>query len=77
MLGRHASQEDLDRWLGVTAAVPGWIGFAIGRTIWWDALDANLHQRASVGETCERITRTYLEFVRYYVKAREGGRPNP
>jgi 5-dehydro-2-deoxygluconokinase len=77
VLGRHAPREDVDRWLGVTAAVPGWVGFAIGRTIWWDALDAHLHQRATAGETRERVTRSYLDFVRYYVKAREGGLPKP
>lgn len=73
VLGRHASDEDVDRWLRVTAPIPGWVGFAIGRTIWWDALDAHLHGHATVRETRERITRSYLDFVRVYVDARAGG----
>jgi 5-dehydro-2-deoxygluconokinase len=77
VLGRHASQEDVDRWLRVSAPIPGWVGFAIGRTIWWDALDSHLHGRATRRETRERIGRSYLNFARYYVKARDGGPTEP
>jgi myo-inositol catabolism protein IolC len=37
VLGRHAPRDKLDHWLQVAAPVPGWCGFAIGRSIWWDA----------------------------------------
>jgi 5-dehydro-2-deoxygluconokinase len=77
VLGRHASQEDVDRWLRVSAPIPGWIGFAIGRTIWWDALHSRLHHLATVRETRERITRSYLDFAEYYVNARDGGTTEP
>jgi hypothetical protein len=33
--GRHASYDALEHWLQVAAPIPGWAGFAIGRSIWW------------------------------------------
>ena len=38
LLGRGASTEKVDHWLQAAAPVEGFIGFAIGRSIWWDAL---------------------------------------
>ena len=42
LLGRGASDEKVDHWLQQAAPVEGFIGFAIGRSIWWDALKAFL-----------------------------------
>ena len=38
LLGRGASDEKVDHWLQQAAPVEGFVGFAIGRSIWWDAL---------------------------------------
>ena len=38
LLGRGASDEKVDHWLREAAPVEGFVGFAIGRSIWWDAL---------------------------------------
>jgi myo-inositol catabolism protein IolC len=38
LLGRGASTEKVEHWLRQAAPVEGFIGFAIGRSIWWDAL---------------------------------------
>src|SRR5207253_7968120 len=38
VLGRGASDDKVDHWLRAGAPVEGYIGFAIGRSIWWDAL---------------------------------------
>src|ERR671934_1412596 len=42
LLGRGASDEKVDHWLRVAAPVEGFIGFAIGRSIWWDALKGSI-----------------------------------
>src|SRR3954470_23666849 len=42
LLGRGASDDKVDQWLRAAAPVEGFIGFAIGRSIWWDALKAYL-----------------------------------
>ncbi len=70
VLGRHAPHDKLDHWLQVAAPIPGFIGFAIGRSIWWDALHAHLHDHATAAGTRHRITSAYLDFARYYLSAR-------
>ena len=54
LLGRGASDEKVDHWLRQAAPVEGFIGFAIGRSIWWDALkgflDGDLDRAAAAGE---------------------------
>jgi myo-inositol catabolism protein IolC len=42
LLGRGASDEKVDHWLRQAAPVEGFVGFAIGRSIWWDALKGYL-----------------------------------
>jgi myo-inositol catabolism protein IolC len=70
ILGRHASKEDLDRWLDVAAPLPGYVGFAIGRSIWWDPLAG--HFAGAIGSDVARhqISENYLYFVHEYINAR-------
>jgi myo-inositol catabolism protein IolC len=75
VLGRHASHDHLDHWLQVAAPVPGFTGFAIGRSIWWDPLDAHLHHRSTAAGARRRIANRYLNFARYFVDARDGTLP--
>ena len=77
VLGRHASHDDLDDWLGVAAPVPGFTGFAIGRSIWWDPLHARLHHRSTASETRRRIMSRYVDFAMYYLDARAGQHAAP
>lgn len=71
VLGRHAGRDDLDHWLRVAAPIPGWTGFAIGRSIWWDPLHTHLHHHDTAGEARRRITATYVELARTYIEARD------
>ena len=52
VLGRGASREKVEEWLRAGAGVPGYRGFAIGRTIWWDAVagvkDGKLDRQAAI-----------------------------
>ena len=75
VLGRDASQDQLDHWLQVAAPIPGFAGFAVGRSIWWDPLHAHLHHRSTAAWTRLRIATAYLDFVRYFLDAREGTLP--
>ena len=69
VLGRDAPQETLDHWLRVAAGTDGFVGFAIGRSIWKEPLQQYLtdHDEATflsvVGEN-------YLHYVRTYLDAR-------
>jgi myo-inositol catabolism protein IolC len=66
LLGRGASDEKVDQWLKVAAPVEGFIGFAIGRSIWWDALKGFLDKSLSRGEAATQIADNYLRFVEVY-----------
>ena len=46
LLGRGASDEKVDQWLRAASPVEGFVGFAIGRSIWWDALKGFLDELA-------------------------------
>jgi myo-inositol catabolism protein IolC len=69
---RQAPHDTLEHWLEVAAPVPGWTGFAVGRSVWQDPLHAHLHHLCTAGEARRRIANAYLRYARYYLSAREG-----
>jgi 5-dehydro-2-deoxygluconokinase len=66
LLGRGASDEKVDHWLTQAAPVDGFIGFAIGRSIWWDALKGYLDESLPRDEAAAQIAENYMRFVRVY-----------
>jgi myo-inositol catabolism protein IolC len=46
--------------------VEGFIGFAIGRSIWWDALKGFLADELKRSEAATQIADNYLHFVQVY-----------
>jgi 5-dehydro-2-deoxygluconokinase len=74
LLGRGASDEKVDEWLRVAAPVEGFIGFAIGRSIWWDALKGFLEERLDRRKAAEQIADNYLRFIKVYDDAESGAR---
>ncbi|MCW2953674.1 MAG: hypothetical protein JWQ48_2844 [Conexibacter sp.] len=66
LLGRGASDERVDHWLRVAAPVEGFIGFAIGRSIWWDSLRGFLDGSVSREDAASKIADNYLRFVGVY-----------
>jgi myo-inositol catabolism protein IolC len=74
LLGRGASDEKVDHWLRQAAPVEGFVGFAIGRSIWWDALKGFLEGDLDRAAAAERIADNYLRFVKVYDDAESGAR---
>jgi myo-inositol catabolism protein IolC len=66
LLGRGASDEMVDHWLRQAAPVDGFVGFAIGRSIWWDALKGFLGGSLSREAAAQQIADNYLRFIRVY-----------
>jgi myo-inositol catabolism protein IolC len=66
LLGRGASTEKVEQWLREAAPVEGFIGFAIGRSIWWDALKGFLAGDLDREAAANQIADNYLHFVRVY-----------
>jgi myo-inositol catabolism protein IolC len=66
LLGRGASTEKVEHWLQQAAPVEGFIGFAIGRSIWWDALKGYLSKDLDRETAAKQIAEHYLHFVKVY-----------
>jgi 5-dehydro-2-deoxygluconokinase len=66
LLGRGASDDKVDHWLTQAAPVDGFIGFAIGRSIWWDALKGYLDSSLPREQAAAQIAENYGRFVRVY-----------
>jgi myo-inositol catabolism protein IolC len=69
VLGRGADEQAVVRWLEAAAGVVGYVGFAIGRTIWWDGVRAYLEGQASRDAAAEAIKTNYLRMVDVYQAA--------
>jgi myo-inositol catabolism protein IolC len=66
LLGRGASTDKVEHWLRAAAPVEGFIGFAIGRSIWWDPLKAFLDKSMERSSAAAQIADNYLHFVQVY-----------
>jgi myo-inositol catabolism protein IolC len=74
LLGRGASDDAVDHWLRQAAPVEGFIGFAIGRSIWWDALKGFLSGDLEREAAAEKVADNYLRFIEVYDDAESGAR---
>ena len=72
VLGRGADDAAVEHWLATGAGVPGFLGFAIGRTIWWDALADYLGGSAGREEAAGHIAGKYRRMVDVYAAADAG-----
>ncbi len=70
-LGRGESKDKVKEWLAVGAKIPGIIGFAVGRTIFWDPLVEFRAGKADKKATVEKIAQNYIEFVELWQNERK------
>jgi 5-dehydro-2-deoxygluconokinase len=69
VLGRGADDAKVDHWLAQAAPVEGFVGFAIGRSIWWDPLKAYIDGKIERSAGARQIAENYLRFVKVYERA--------
>jgi myo-inositol catabolism protein IolC len=69
LLGRGASDDKVDHWLRQAAPVDGFIGFAIGRSIWGDALTGYINGSLEREAASKQVADNYLRFVKVYENA--------
>ncbi len=69
-LGRGESKEHVQKWLAVGAKVPGIIGFAVGRTIFWQPLVDYKAGNINRTEAVEKIAHNYVDFSDLWIKER-------
>jgi myo-inositol catabolism protein IolC len=66
ILGRGEDDRKVREWLTIAAAVPGFIGFAVGRTSFWDPLVDWRAKRITREAAVAEIARRYQEFVEIF-----------
>jgi myo-inositol catabolism protein IolC len=69
VLGRGANEAAVVHWLQQGGGVPGYIGFAIGRTIWWDALKSYLADETDRADAAKAISENYRRMIDVYTAA--------
>jgi myo-inositol catabolism protein IolC len=74
VLGRGADDSKVDHWLTQAAPVDGFIGFAIGRSIWWDPLKAYVDGKIERLAGAQKIAENYLRFIKVYETAERKAR---
>ena len=70
ILGRGEDDKKVREWLTTAAEVNGFIGFAVGRTDFWESLVNLRAKRTTRQAAVEEIARRYREFVGIFEKAR-------
>jgi 5-dehydro-2-deoxygluconokinase len=63
ILGGGKDEQKVRDWLGVAAEVPGFVGFAVGRTDFWDPLVSWRSKKATREQAVAEIAGRYREFV--------------
>jgi myo-inositol catabolism protein IolC len=66
VLGRGSSEDKVVEWLRTAASVPGFIGFAVGRTTFWDPLVALRDSKISRQQAVEDIAGRYMNWTQVF-----------
>lgn len=66
VLGRDANDAQVTHWSQVAARTPGFVGFAVGRTTFEDALRRWIAGEWTAQQASEHIAQLYLKWVQIY-----------
>ena len=69
LLGRGSDEAQVHRWLRTAAAVPGWIGFAVGRTNFADPVKRFIADPSTERQAIDEIARSYKGCVDVWQEA--------
>src|SRR6516165_8463671 len=67
LLGRGSNADKVVDWLRTAASVPGFIGFAVGRTTFWDPLVALRDGKMSRQQVVEDIAQRYMNWAHVFI----------
>jgi 5-dehydro-2-deoxygluconokinase len=70
VLGRGENEQHVKSWLATAAPVTGFIGFAVGRTTFWQPLMDLRAQKCTREAAAAEVARRYREWVDVFEKAR-------
>jgi len=72
VLGRGEDEAKVESWLSTAARVPGFIGFAVGRTTFWDALVGWRDGRTTGEAASAEIASRYTRWCKLFAQQAEG-----
>lgn len=70
VLGRGEDERKVRGWLGVAASVPGFVGFAVGRTVFWEPLVDYRAGKKTREAAAAEIALRYRDFAGVFETAR-------
>lgn len=73
ILGRGSDEQKVLSWLKVAASVTGFIGFAVGRTTWWDAVAAWREKKISQEAAAAQIAKRFREWSNIFEQTHRTG----
>jgi myo-inositol catabolism protein IolC len=73
VLGRGADEAQVIEWVQIGASVDGFEGFAVGRTLWQDALKDFLAGATTREQAVDRIAQRYRDIIDAYRNAEPAG----
>lgn len=69
VLGRGENAEKVKHWLSVAAKVPGLIGFAVGRTIFWEPLKGLKDGKFNKEQASQEVAKNFKGFCDLWIQA--------
>jgi myo-inositol catabolism protein IolC len=73
LLGRGSNEAGIIHWLKAAAPLPAYIGFAVGRTSFWDALSGLRDKKITREQAVDDIAGRYHKWVTTFEEARKAG----
>ncbi len=68
LLGRGENDQKVHQWLATASGVPGFIGFAVGRTSFWNALVDWRAKKITREQAVSQIATRYRDFVNVFTE---------
>ena len=70
VLGRGESEAKVREWLRVGANVKGVVGFAVGRTVFWEPLKSFKENKITREQAIDQMAKTYGDLCKLWLEAR-------
>ena len=74
VLGRGVDRDRVVKWLQTAASVPSFIGFAVGRTSFWQPVVDFQAKHLSQQDTASQIARNFEDWIHIFESGRQPGR---
>ncbi len=70
LLGRGENSEKVKHWLRTAAPIDGIVGFAVGRTVFWDSLVAFKSEKIDRDTASNQIAATFKSFCELWISSK-------